>query len=98
MPEKGPTAEELERTKNRLISDAVYAQDNQATLARWYGIALTTGTTVKDVQAWPDRIRAVTADDVRLAARKWLDKRRSVTGYLIKDTSKDTVKSEAKRS
>ena len=61
LAEKGPTAEELERTKNRLISEAVYAQDNQATLARWYGIALTTGTTVKDVQAWPDRIRAVTA-------------------------------------
>jgi zinc protease len=94
LAEHGPSSEELERAKNRLISDAVYAQDNQVTLARWYGIALTTGTTVKDVQAWPDRIRAVTADDVVQAARKWLDKRRSVTGYLIKDTSR----SEAKRS
>jgi zinc protease len=94
LAEHGPTPEELERTKNRLISDAVYAQDNQVTLARWSGIALTTGTTVEDVQSWPDRIRAVTADDVRQAARIWLDKRRSVTGYLIKDTSK----SEAKRS
>ena len=36
----------LERAKNRLIADAVYAQDNQATLARWYGVALTTGSTV----------------------------------------------------
>jgi zinc protease len=94
----GPTPEELERAKNRLISDAVYAQDNQATLARWYGVALTTGMTVKDVQEWPNRIRAVAADDVRQAARKWLDKRRSVTGYLIKDTSKETTKGEAKRS
>jgi zinc protease len=56
-------------------------------MARWYGSALMTGATVKDVQRWPDRIRAVTADQVKDAARKWLDKRRSVTGYLIKDTS-----------
>ena len=40
---KGVTAEELERAKNRLIADAIYAQDSQATLARWYGAALTTG-------------------------------------------------------
>lgn len=84
---KGVNAEELDRVKTRLIADAAYAQDNQATMARWYGSALTTGATVKDVQRWPDRIRAVTAQDVQDAARKWLDKRRSVTGYLIKDTS-----------
>ena len=38
--DNGVTADELERAKNRLIADAVYAQDNQATLARWYGAAL----------------------------------------------------------
>ncbi len=84
---KGITAEELDRVKTRLIADAVYAQDNQATMARWYGSALTTGASVKDVQRWPERIRAVTPQEVQDAARIWLDKRRSVTGYLIKDTS-----------
>ena len=83
--DKGVTAEELERSKNRLIADAVYAQDNQATLARWYGTALTTGGTVQKVETWTDRVRAVTADQVRDAAKAWLDKRRSVTGYLIKE-------------
>ena len=68
-----------------MIADAVYAQDNQGTLARWYGAALTTGLTVEQVQAWPDRIRAVTAEQVHDAARRWFDKRRSVTGYLVKD-------------
>jgi zinc protease len=56
-------------------------------MARWYGSALTTGATVSDVEQWPDRIRKVTAADVQAAAREWLDKKRSVTGYLIKDTS-----------
>jgi zinc protease len=88
-------AEDLERVKTQLIAEAIYAQDNQATLARWYGAALTIGLSVEDIRSWPDRIRAVTAEQVRAAARKWLDKKRSVTGYLIKDI---TAKPEEKRS
>jgi zinc protease len=88
-------AEDLERVKTQLIAEAIYAQDNQASLARWYGAALTTGLSVDDVRSWPDRIRAVTAEQVRAAAQKWLDKNRSVTGYLIKDT---TLRREEKRS
>jgi zinc protease len=88
-------AEDLERVKTQLIAEAIYAQDNQATLARWYGGALTTGLSIDDIRSWPDRIRAVTAEQVRAAAQKWLDKKRSVTGYLIKDTA---PKREEKRS
>ncbi|HKA78119.1 MAG TPA: pitrilysin family protein [Pseudolabrys sp.] len=90
--DKGVTDQELERAKTRLIADAVYAQDNQASMARWYGAALTTGASVNDVRNWPERIRAVTADQVRDAARQWLDKRHSVTGYLIKDVSPQVEK------
>jgi zinc protease len=88
-------AEDLDRVKTQLIAEAIYAQDNQATLARWYGGALTTGLSIEDIRSWPERIRAVTPDQVREAAQKWLDKKRSVTGYLIKDT---TQKREEKRS
>jgi zinc protease len=88
IAEHGVAAEELERAKTRLIADAVYAQDNQATLARWYGVALTTGLKVEDITSWPDRVRAVTASAVQEAARNWLNKNRSVTGYLIRDESK----------
>jgi zinc protease len=88
-------AEDLERVKTQLIAEAIYAQDNQATMARWYGGALTTGLSIEDIRSWPDRIRAVTAEQVRAVAQKWLDKKRSVTGYLIKDT---TPKREEKRS
>jgi zinc protease len=88
-------AEDLERVKTQLIAEAIYAQDNQATLARWYGAALTTGLAIDDIRSWPDRIRAVTSEQVRAAAQKWLEKKRSVTGYLIKDTA---PKREEKRS
>jgi zinc protease len=85
LAQNGITQDELTRAKTRLIAEAVYAQDSQGTLARWYGAALTTGGSVEQVQGWPDRLRAVTAEQVRDAARRWLDKRRSVTGYLVKD-------------
>jgi zinc protease len=91
---KGVTAEELERAKNRLLADAIYVRDSQATMARWFGTALTTGATVERVLAWQDRIAAVTAEAVHAAAKTWLDKRRSVTGYLIKTA----VRPQDKRS
>ena len=92
--DKGVTADELDRSKSRLVADAIYAQDNQATMARWYGQALMTGATVADVQSWPDRIRAVTAAQVQNAARQWLERIRSVTGYLVKDTGPAGNKAE----
>ncbi len=91
--DNGVTGEELERSKTRMIADAVYAQDNQRTLAQWYGAALMGGWTVEQVSTWPDRIHAVTADAVRDAARRWLDKRRSVTGYLVKNTRPEDKRS-----
>ena len=80
---EGVDAGALERAKTRLVADAIYAQDNQAMLARWYGAALTTGQTISDVQEWPARIETVSAEDVLAAGRKWLERRRAVTGYLL---------------
>ena len=93
LAERGVTAEELERTKTRLVADTIYAQDSQSTLARWYGVALTTGLTVGHIRTWPERIRAVTAEQVRDAARQWLDKRRSVTGFLVKEHGREEKRS-----
>ncbi|WP_234685032.1 M16 family metallopeptidase [Bradyrhizobium monzae] len=80
-----PSTEDLERVKTRLIAQAIYAQDDQEMVARWYGRGLTTGLCIDDIRGWPDGIRAVGAQQVREAARKWLDKKRSVTGYLTKE-------------
>ena len=75
--------DDLARAQTRLVADAVYAQDNQASLARWYGAALATGLTVEDVEGWPAQVEAVTAEDVRAAAATYLQKRRAVTGFLV---------------
>jgi zinc protease len=80
---EGVSASELDRAKTRLIADSVYAQDSQSHLARMYGAGLSVGLTTDEIRAWPDRVRAVTADAVREAARSWLDLRRAVTGHLV---------------
>jgi len=73
---------DVRRAKTRLVAEAVYAQDNQATLAHWYGASLAVGLGLEDIGQWPARIEAVTHGDVKKAAL-WLDKRRSVTGFLL---------------
>jgi zinc protease len=79
----GVTPAELTRAKNRLVAASVYALDSQAALARSFGTALTTGQTVDDVLDWPERIEAVTAEQVKAAAVHVLDQRRSATGLLL---------------
>ena len=78
----GVTELEVEKTKARLIKQAVFAQDSQSTLARIFGGSLALGSTIEDIEAWPDRIKAVTTEAVDRVARKYLKKQRSVTGYL----------------
>jgi zinc protease len=70
----GVTAEEVERAQNQLLAAAIYSQDSLASGPRIYGTALSTGSTVADVDAWPERIAAVTPADVVAAARHvWRD-------------------------
>ncbi len=80
----GVTDAELKRAKNSLIAEAIYAQDSQSRLARIYGVALTTGQTVQDVQEWPKRIEGVTTEKVLEVARKYFALEQSVTGILLK--------------
>jgi predicted Zn-dependent peptidase len=39
--------------------------------------------TVEDVEEWPERLKQVTVDDIRTAARKFLVDKNSVTGVLL---------------
>ncbi|MBT8455324.1 MAG: insulinase family protein [Rhodobacteraceae bacterium] len=73
---------QLARIKSQHRASDIYAKDNLQNLARTYGAALTSGLTVADVEAWPDIVAAVTADEILSAARRVLDREKSVTGWL----------------
>jgi zinc protease len=51
-------------------------------LANIVGQALTIGRELEDVQDWPARIQAVTAEQVQAVAQKYLRIEASATGYL----------------
>jgi zinc protease len=82
LAEKGVDTADIERAKSRLVAETIYAQDNQGAMAQWYGASLATGLSLDDIQSWPARIEAVTADQV-LKAAHWLDHQRGVTGFLL---------------
>ncbi|WP_319530106.1 insulinase family protein [uncultured Cohaesibacter sp.] len=79
----GVTSDEVTRAKRSLLSQAIYAQDNQATLARIVGSNLTSGATLEEIKKWPEQIASVTPEDVVDVARTYLQEHRSVTGYLL---------------
>ncbi len=81
----GVDEKHLARIKAQLRASQIYARDNTQGIARRYGEALTSGLTIADVEAWPDILLSVTADEVMAAAQKVFDRRRSVTGWLMRD-------------
>jgi zinc protease len=81
--EKGVTEEEVARAKRGVKAAVILAEDSPGSLARTFGGAVARGFTVEYVQRWPERVAAVTVADVNAVARKYLDIRRSVTGYLL---------------
>jgi zinc protease len=83
LKDKGVTDAELSRAKAGYIAEYVYENDSQSTMARRYGWNLVVGRTIAQVDSWPDDIAKVTAADVKAVAAKYLDTRRSVTGYLV---------------
>ncbi|WP_339776653.1 pitrilysin family protein [uncultured Thalassospira sp.] len=80
----GITQKELDEARQRLLDSAVFARDSLSAGARTLGEALAVGLTVDQVESWPDRIKAVTVEQVNDAARAVLDDKRSVTGWLLR--------------
>ncbi len=79
----GVTAGEVERAKALLQAAAVKARDSLSGPARTIGSSLATGSTVEHIESWPQRIGAVTVEQVNAAARAVFNLDYSVTGRLL---------------
>ncbi|NIY75487.1 insulinase family protein [Thalassospira sp. HF15] len=79
----GITQDELDRAKQKLLDSAVFARDSLSAGARVLGQSLAVGLTVDQVESWPDRISAVTVDQVNDAAKRVFNDKKSVTGWLM---------------
>ena len=80
---EGVGDDEITRITSRMTRGAIYARESLGTAARIFGAALTSGRGIEDVEAWPERIAAVTAEQVMAAARAVLIAETSVTGLLL---------------
>ena len=79
----GVTREEIREAKERMAAEAIYARDSLTGGARILGAALASGLTVEDVESWPERIAAITQDDIQSAAKALFNNKNSVTGILL---------------
>ena len=80
--EDGIDPEQFARIQFQWEAEMIYAQDDVGDLARMYGVGLTSGLTVEDIEAWPDIIASITPEEVMEAARMIFTESTSVTGYL----------------
>jgi zinc protease len=79
---EGVDPAQLERIKMQVRASIIYGEDDLSSLARVYGMGLTSGLTVEDIEAWPDVLQATTAEDIMAAAERVFDRRNAVTGWL----------------
>jgi zinc protease len=81
----GVDPDELRRAKERMRAASVYARDSLSGPPNIIGEALAIGQSLEEVEAWPDRIGAVTPAEIDDAARSVLVERNSATGVLLPD-------------
>jgi len=81
--EEGIDPERMEALRVQLRAQEIFARDDVGGIARRYGAALTSGLTVDDVQAWPEILQSVTAEEVLDVAHRVLNRNQSVTGWVV---------------
>ena len=97
LAKQGLDPKNVEDAKKRLTREAVFARDSLIAPGYVYGEALSTGHTVDDVEAWPDRIEAVTPERVNAALRQLADCPYAITGLLLPDKNASAAAREAAR-
>jgi len=88
LMKEGLSSADIRRAKKIIAAQAVYAKDELKAGPNAIGAAFTQGRTIDDVEAWPDKIRAVTADKVMAAAKEVFNIVNSVTGVLLPEQTK----------
>ena len=79
----GVEPDEVRRAKERMQAASLYARDSLSGPPNTIGAGLAIGQSLDEIEAWPDRIGAVTPAEVDAAARAVLVERTSATGLLL---------------
>lgn len=79
----GVTAEELRDAKDQVQASYIYALDQPASFGSLIGLGVTMGLKTEALLQRDVALASVTLDDIKLAAKTYLDIKRSVTGTLL---------------
>ncbi len=89
----GITEEELQRAKVQLRADYVYRLDSLSGQAMEIGLLETTGIGYEAMEAFEERLEAVTRDDVQDVAQRYLQDKRLTVAHLLRDEDDDAAPS-----
>lgn len=78
----GVDADQLARVRMQIRAEAIYELDNTAERANTLGADLALGLSLQDAEDWLGILEQVTPEEIVAAARQ-LDRRASVTGWLM---------------
>ena len=85
---EGFAADDIDRAKRLMSAQAIFARDGLRAGPNAFGQAFTQGQTIADVEQWPERISAVTAEQVMAAAKSAIKIESSVTSILLPEAAK----------
>lgn len=80
---EGPTLEELEKAKNRVISSFIYGLDSNFYRAMLIGMLEVCGFDIDYVNTFVEKVEKVTVDDVMNVAKRYLVRDNYTVGYLV---------------
>ncbi len=89
LERNGVAPDVLNRAKNQLVAESIYARDSNYRMAYAVGETLIQGGDINDLIEWDQRIAAVTIDDIRSAAKLLIDEKRAVDGWLLPEVGKN---------
>lgn len=86
---EGITKEEVEKAKERMLAKLVYLRDNALSGASEFGGAFCVGQTIEEIEAWPERIKAVTTEQVNKALKTIFLSKQKLKGYLLPEAKRN---------
>ena len=78
----GLNVSEVEKSKTRLLAHLDYTRDHVLSGSNEIGKALVVGETIEEFESWPDRIKAVTQEQVNATFKLIFDSKSNFTAIL----------------
>lgn len=84
----GVTAEEIENTKDYILAELVYTQDDIIKASQTLASLYASGMPIQEIESWPDSIKAVTPEEINQVLREVFAHSQPVVGRLVPKNSK----------